>query len=135
MRVHEPRRLIAEMNLVPLIDISLILVIIFMVLTPVLIQSQITVRLPQAGTGTPPPAETTIQIEISRDGILMLEGKPVKSSKLEAELALRLGSSAKKNVLVQADRAVAVERVVFVLDIAKKLGVGKMGIGVTPRQP
>ena len=80
------RRLIAEMNLIPLIDVSLILVIIFMVLTPILVQHQLTVKLPKAV----------------------------------------------KTLLVQADRTVAVEKVVGVLDIAKRLGVGKLGVGVTP---
>ena len=45
---------------------------------------------------------------------------------------MRLGSAAKRSLLVQADRTVAIERIVVVLDIAKRLGVGKLGIGVIP---
>lgn len=129
------RPLFAEINLVPLIDISLILVIIFMVLTPVLLQSQLTVKLPQAGTGAPPPAESTVEVQISRDGTILLDGKPVKPGRLERELALRLPSASRKNLLVEADRSVPIERVVLVLDAAKKLGVGKLGIGVSPKPP
>lgn len=131
MKIHERRRPIAEMNLIPLIDVSLILVIIFMVLTPALIQSQLTVKLPKASQGTATPAEETVKVQISREGVYVVDGTPVKVDRLERELTLRLSEAARKNLLVQADRSVPVERVVLVLDIAKRLGVGKLGIGVT----
>ena len=126
------RRPIAEMNLIPLIDISLILVIIFMVLTPVLVQSQLTVRLPSSKEGAPAPAEAAVRVQIGARGEMTLDGRPVTYAKLERELTLRLGRSAQKSLLVQADRSVAIEKVVGVLDIAKRLNVGKLGIGVTP---
>lgn len=128
----EGRRVIAEMNMIPLIDISLILVIIFMVLTPILVQSQLTVKLPKAESGAPPPAESTVNVQISRQGTVVVDGTPVRWEKLERELTLRLPKSAQKTLLVQADRAVPVEKVVTVLDVAKRLGVGKLGIGVSP---
>jgi biopolymer transport protein ExbD len=124
------RRPIAEMNLIPLIDVSLILVIIFMVLTPVLVQHQLTVKLPQAAQGDPGDAQTAISIQINRLGGISLDGKPVKAEKLENELMLVSGRSKSKTVLVSADKAVPIEKVVFVLDIAKKLKIGSLGIGV-----
>ena len=124
------RRPIVEMNLIPLIDVSLILVIIFMILTPVLVQHQLTVRLPSSTQGAPPEAETTIRIQIDRKGRLTIDGQPVRLAKLERELTLRLGKSARKTLLVQADRTVPIQKVVSVLDIANKLKVGKLGIGV-----
>jgi len=132
MKPAASRRTFAEMNLIPLIDISLILVIIFMVLTPILVQSQLTVKLPKAQSGVPASAETTVNVQISRSGSVLIEGKPVRWDKLERELTLRLPRSAQKTLLVQADRSVPVEKVVTVLDVAKRLGVGKLGIGVSP---
>ena len=130
MKARYGRRTFAEMNLVPLIDISLILVIIFMVLTPLLVQSQLTVKLPKAQSGTPAAPETTVNVQISRGGAVLVDGRPVRWDKLERELTLRLPKSAQKTLLVQADRSVPVEKVVTVLDVAKRLGVGKLGIGV-----
>ncbi|MDE1976199.1 MAG: biopolymer transporter ExbD [Elusimicrobia bacterium] len=127
------KRLIAEMNLVPLIDVSLILVIIFMVLTPMMVQSELSVKLPKASSGSPVPAATTVHVEIARNGTLLIEGRPVSWNDLTRELSLRLGRARSKTVLVQADKSVAVERVVAVLDAAKRLGVGKMGVGVEAR--
>lgn len=124
------RRPIAEMNLVPLIDVSLILVIIFMVLTPVLVQHQLTVRLPSSTEGQAGDSGRTVSIEIDRRGGIKLDGQPVKLAGLQEELALKLSRSAQKTLLVQADKTVPIESVVQVLDIAKRLKVGKLGIGV-----
>lgn len=126
------RRVFAEMNLVPLIDVSLILVIIFMVLTPILVNHQLTVKLPKASSGAPADSESAVTIQISRNGAVTIEGIAVKWEKVEREMTLRLSKASGKTVLVQADRFTAVEKVVTVLDYAKKLGVGKLGIGVTP---
>ncbi|MFA6029482.1 MAG: biopolymer transporter ExbD [Elusimicrobiota bacterium] len=126
------RRIMADMNLIPLIDVSLILVIIFMILTPVLVQSQLTVRLPSSTAGSPVPVESTVRVQLGRDGRVTVDGRDVRPDRLERELALLLGGAASKTLLVQADRVVEVERVVRVLDAAKKLGVGKLGIAVVP---
>ena len=126
------RKVIAEMNLVPLIDVSLILVIIFMVLTPILVHHQLTVKLPKASAGEPAPADSAVTVQITRSGSLTIDGRAVRWEQLERELTLRLPRSASKTLLVQADKSVEVEKVVAVLDAAKRLGVGKLGVGVTP---
>jgi biopolymer transport protein ExbD len=120
------------MNLIPLIDVSLILVIIFMVLTPILVHHQLTVKLPHAASGESAPSDSAVTVQITKSGAVTVEGATVRWDKLERELTLRLPKSAGKTLLVQADRSVPVEKVVMVLDIAKRLGVGKLGVGVTP---
>lgn len=126
----ERRRVMVEPNLIPLIDVSLILVIIFMVLTPALVHHQLSVRLPSASQGTASDAETAVSVQIDSRGTITIDGRAVRPALLESELALRLGKSAQKTVLVQSDKSVPVEKVVLVLDVAKKLGVGKLGLGV-----
>ena len=127
------RKPIAEMNLIPLIDVSLILVIIFMVLTPVLVQHQMTVRLPSSSEGTAAAGETAVAVRIDKKGRIAVDGKPVKLAKLERKLQLLMGKASRKTLLVEADKTVPIEKVVVVLDIAKRLGVGKLGISVTPK--
>lgn len=126
----ERRRPIVDMNLIPLIDVSLILVIIFMVLTPVLVQHQLTVRLPTSTQGAPGDTDSTVSVQIDARGNITIDGRPVRIQVLESELALKLGKSSQKTVLVQSDKVVPVEKIVQVLDVAKKLGVGKLGLGV-----
>lgn len=126
---HGERRIIAEMNLIPLIDIALILLIIFMVLTPVLVQSQIQVHLPKSASGA--AVSKAVEVTLTRDGKVYVEGKASSLAKVERDLQLRLGGAREKTVLIQADREVPIERIVKVLDAGKRLGVGKLGIGVT----
>lgn len=133
MRVHTVKSgIIAEINMIPLIDVSLIILIIFMVITPFLVQSQIQVNLPKAATGVKGGEENVLKVQLGADGSLAVDGKPVRLQSLEKELILRFGKSYKKTVLVEADRSVPVERVVAVFDAAKKLGAGKIGIAVKP---
>lgn len=132
MQAERLRKTFSEPNLIPLIDVALILVIIFMVLTPILVQSQLTVKLPKADSGEAADAAVTVNVTIAKNGAVVVDGTPVKWDNLERELTLKLGKGSTKTLLVQADHSVAVERVVAVLDAAKKLGVGKLGIGVTP---
>ena len=123
---------IADINMIPLIDVSLILLIIFMVITPFLVQSQIQVNLPKASEASKGTDENVITIQLAADGVTTVEGRAVKSDGLAKELTLRLSKSRTKTVLVQADKNVSIERVVTALDTAKKLGASKVGIGVTP---
>ena len=133
MRVHNKKNgIIAEMNMIPLIDISLILLIIFMVITPFLVQSQIQVSLPRAETGSKGADEGVIKVQLAANGEMAVDGKAVLFQRLEKELILRFSKAHKKTLLVEADKTVPVERVVTVLDIAKKLGAGKIGIAVKP---
>lgn len=129
---HGERQIIAEMNLIPLIDIALILLIIFMVLTPVLVQSQIQVHLPKAATGG--AVSKAVEVTLTRDGKLFIAGSASSLERVERDLQKRLGGAREKTVLVQADREVPIERIVKVLDAGRKLGVGKLGIGVTSQQ-
>ena len=133
MRIHNLNKgVIADINMIPLIDVSLILLIIFMVITPFLVQSQIQVNLPKASEGSKGADENVITIQLAANGTMTVEGKVVKPGRLERELMLRLSKSYKKTVLVEADRTVSIDRVVTALDIAKKLGASKVGIGVSP---
>ena len=133
MRVHSKKgAIIAEINMIPLIDVSLILLIIFMVITPFLVQSQIQVNLPKASTGIKTADEEVLKVQLAADGAMAIDGRAVKFQRLEKELMLRLAKSHKKTVLVEADKSVPVERVVAVFDAAKKLGAGKIGIAVKP---
>lgn len=131
MHFHTKRGgIIAEINMIPLIDVSLILLIIFMVITPFLVQSQIQVNLPKASSGTKGADQDVLKVQLAANGQMTVDGRRVKFSNLEKELTLRFAKSYQKTVLVEADRSVPVERVVAVFDAAKKLGAGKIGIAV-----
>jgi len=122
MARRRERRLMADINMVPFIDITLILLIIFMVMSPLLVQMQLTVDLPKSKAINTQTDEDVIRIEIQKNGTITVLKKTVTLANLERELILRLGKANKKTILVEADKNVPVQQVVDVFDIAKKIG-------------
>ena len=130
MKSRRDRRLMAEINMVPFIDITLILLIIFMVMSPMLVQMQMNIDLPKSEAINAQEDDDVIRIEVEQNGKIRVLNKEVPMTNLEKELILRMGKANKKTILVQADKNVPIQQVVDVFDIAKKLGAAKLGIGV-----
>lgn len=130
MKINRKGTVMAEINMVPFIDVTLILLIIFMVLTPFLVQSQLNVDLPKSSSVNTVSEDNVVRIEIQKNGQISVDGKAVAAAGLEEELLLRLGKSNQKTILVEADKDTPVQNVVDVFDVAKKLGAAKLGIGV-----
>lgn len=127
-RRKKPRRFFAEINLIPLIDIALVLVIIFMVITPFLLRSQIEVNVPKSSAALP-PSELPLELTLTRSGHVFLGTKEILWENLERELGFRIKG---KPLLIQADKAVELDKIVRIMDIAKRLKVGKLGIAAIP---
>lgn len=127
---HKARTVMADINMVPFIDITLILLIIFMVMSPLLVQMQMNVDLPKSNAVNTTAEDDVIRIEVQKDGSIRIENRSYTVKNLEKELVLRMGKSAQKTILVEADKSVPIQTVVDVFDIAKKLGAAKLGIGV-----
>ena len=130
MSTHRNRTVMAEINMVPFIDITLILLIIFMVMSPLLVQMQLTVDLPKSQSVNTQSEEDVIRVEVQKNGTILVQNKTFNLKNLERELILRMGKANKKTILVEADKEVPIQQVVNVFDIAKKLGAAKLGIGV-----
>lgn len=130
MKTHKDKTVMAEINMVPFIDITLILLIIFMVMSPLLVQMQLNVDLPKSQSVNTAVEDDIVRIEVQKDGRIQVMGQRVTKATLEKELILRLGKSGKKTILVQADKDVPIQTVIDVFDVAKKLGAAKLGIGV-----
>lgn len=120
----------AEINMVPFIDITLILLIIFMVMSPMLVQMQLNVDLPKSNAINTTAEDDVIRIEVQKNGSIRLENNTYNLKDLEQELILRMGKANQKTIMVEADKSVPIQTVVDVFDIAKKLGAAKLGIGV-----
>lgn len=128
-----PYHIQAEINMIPLIDIALVLLIIFMVISPILVQSQLNVRLPHVTANAAQAESEAIKIDIDGQGRISLMGKIVTKEELKKSLSLRLPPGHHSSVLIQADKDVPFENVVFVMDLAKKFKVEKLGVAVIPQ--
>src|SRR5258706_10734359 len=79
----------AEINMIPLIDVALVLLIIFMVISPILVQSQMRVNLPKV-TSASSAEETALKIEIAPDGTMAFQGKIIPRDNLKTALSAAL---------------------------------------------
>src|ERR1041385_3854415 len=93
---------IVDINMIPLIDVSLVLLIIFMVLTPFLVQQQVKVNLPHAVSASE-VSNRPIIVSIQRQGEMTLNGQPESTAALESDLKRLLVPAPDRPVLIQAD--------------------------------
>ena len=120
-----------EINMIPFIDVSLVLLIIFMVMTPFLVKSQIKIDLPKAKTSEQTKTSNTmITVQVAKDGAVFFEGQPVQAAAVEGTLKRMLLDPERQPVMIEADKDVPFQFVVAVMDIAKKIGAIKMGVSV-----
>jgi len=125
------RRTINEINMVPFIDVMLVLLIIFMVTAPLIAPSMINV--PSVGKAAQQP-DQVVQIIIGKDEALQLKLKNKASniSLKEVASAVKQAQSAVPNtaVVISADKAVKYEAVVKVMDTLQRAGVARVGLSV-----
>lgn len=123
----------AEINMIPLIDVALVLLIIFMVISPILVESQMRVNVPKVTANTSQAEETALRVEIASDGAMAFQGKLVPKQNLKTLMQQFLPVGHKASLLIQADKDVAFDNVVYVMDVAKQLKVEKLGVSVLPQ--
>ncbi len=125
--------LMSDINMIPLIDVSLVLLIIFMVLTPYLVTTQIKVNLPKAVTGIPTDTEP-IKIQITAQKTFYVDRQAVSGDDLGSVLKSALAARLNPVVLIEADSSVPFEYIIKAMDQAKLNGAEKLGVAVLPEK-
>ena len=109
--------------MIPFIDVSLVLLIIFMVMTPFLMKSQIKVNLPESPTGQQITQEDkTVDIQVMADGTIFMDGKKIATADLDKVLSGRVHDPKNQAVMIEADKKAAFEHVVAVMGVVKEDG-------------
>jgi len=121
---------LSEINVTPLVDVMLVLLIIFMVTAPMM-QSGIGVNLPQAETNSS-PAEEGLTMTITKDRYIHIGESPINIFLLENKLKEYFYGKEKRVVFIRADESLPYGYVINVLDITKKAGVEIVGLVVKP---
>ena len=121
----------ADINVTPMADVMLVLLIIFMITTP-LLQPGITVNLPKGVNPVENPridAENAVIVAVSRDGNIYLGKTRVAKNDLVEKLRERMAKSGDKYMFVKGDTGVAYENVVEVINLCRGAGgVEKIGL-------
>jgi len=121
--------MMSEINVVPLVDVILVVLIIFMVTAPMIMKPSINVNLPKAASGdaTKP---SKLNITIGSDGKINLDGKIVEDAEIQAVALAEVQKNPETQAIISADKDVPHGRVVSILDIVKSSGVKKFAISI-----
>jgi biopolymer transport protein ExbD len=122
------KRPVPVINVTPLIDVVLVLLIVFLVVAP-LPEPAVDVSLPTIAPGevAPEASESQIVLFLRRDGTVTLDEVPVSDAELSEDLAAMLRSRRDKLVFFQADPSARYGRAVEVMDLARAAGVETLG--------
>ena len=119
---------LADINVTPLVDVMLVLLIIFMVTAPMLHQG-ISVALPKtATTNLQSTLEDPIVLSISRDGLYYINETPVARGLLRDRLRAILRGRKERAVLLKADRGLSYGTVIETLDLLNRMGIESLGM-------
>ena len=124
------RRMMNQINVVPYIDVTLVLLVIFMVTAPM--TNPGVVELPGAGQSLNQPKLPPIVVTVKKDGSSEIDGKAMQRDELLTLVKAQLIKSPERSVVIAADKSVKYEDVIGVMDLLKTNKVDKVGLLLKP---
>lgn len=121
---------ITDVNVTSLVDVTMMLLIIFILVAPILNQG-IELELPEAATADPEPEEG-LRISVGPEGEIFLDGKPVLPQALDDEFRARARKNPELPVLLEGDHRLAYGTVLDVLDRARLAGLTRVSLATEP---
>ena len=128
-----PAAPMGDINMTPLIDVMLVLLVIFMVTAPFMV-SAVRVALPQADAQLAPPPPAPLVVHIDKTGQVFVQDLPVDATQVRAALALAAIADPDTEIQLRADTAVPYGRVAEFMALAQAAGLGRIGF-VTEAAP
>ena len=125
------RRLMSEINVTPLVDVMLVLLIIFMVAAPMMIQG-VDVNLPKTATRNIKTQDEPLLLTVNKDGQIFIESHRVELENLETKVKNIFENRREKEVLLRADKDVSYGFVIDVIARVKRAGIDKLGMVTEP---
>lgn len=130
MNNHDSDQPIAEINVVPLVDIILVVLIIFMVTAPLVLKPTIDVNLPQASSGEASKKTESLEVVISKDNALFLNGESIPLDRLQEQIRQESQKNPETSVVLTADKDVTLDGLTQIIDTIKTSGVKKVGFSI-----
>jgi biopolymer transport protein ExbD len=120
---------IAAINIVPLVDVILVVLIIFMVTAPLVLKPVIDINLPKSSSGEESPP-VPLNVAIGKDGALVVNGQPSSAEGLAAAAAQAVAEKPDTAAILQADKTVTLETLTSIIDLIKTAGVKKVAFSI-----
>lgn len=125
------RGTMAEINVTPLVDVMLVLLVIFMVTAPMM-QQGVQVNLPKADTKAMNPAEETVVVTVDKNNKVFINKEETPAGDLRSRLTTLFASRTKKEVFLKADANVPYGEVVRIMADIKGAGIERLGMVTEP---
>ena len=123
--------MVSGINVTPLVDITLVLLIIFMVTAKIIVSQSLPLDLPKAANGQ--DIQLIFGLELHANGDMLVDGKKVANDDAIFPLAKEaIAKTPDLRAVIRADTAVQHGRVIRALDLLKQAGIAKIAFGVTP---
>jgi len=123
---------IAEINMIPLIDVMLVLLIIFIITAPLLTHA-VKVDLPQATSQPSPPPPDAIQLSIQADGAVFWNAEAIDADTLQTRMAAAAQQTPQPEIHLRADGELAYRHVARLMSDASRAGLTRLGFVTDPR--
>src|SRR5438874_2778603 len=124
----------AEMNMIPLIDIALTLLIIMMVTTAFIKHPGVSLKLPETKTREgAPETNTDLTLLVTADGSIYADGQKRSAPEIQARLRTIASKDKEARILVKGDRDVVYERIMEVMDMVRQAGLTKVVLPTDPK--
>ena len=121
----------SDINMTPLIDVMLVLVVLFIITAP-LLASSIRLDLPPTNAAQPQESNQAVLLVVDKAGTSYLDDQPINAAALAERLALVAQQNPDTELQLRADKTVPYGRVVEVMGIAQKAGLGRIGFVAEP---
>lgn len=132
-RSGSDRRVMAEINVTPMVDVMLVLLVIFMVTAPMM-QQGVQVNLPKADAKALTAPEEAVVVSIETSGRIFIDKTEIPPGALKGHLSTMFADRAKKEVFLKADRDVPYGEVVKAMAEIKGAGIERLGMVTEPAQ-
>jgi biopolymer transport protein ExbD len=130
---NKPSAPITGINVTPLVDITLVLLIIFMVTAKLVVSRAVPMDLPKAATGG--AVQEIFSVSLPPDQTLILEGKTLTDTELLARARAAVAKNPELRAIIDADGSVPHKRVLGTLDILRQAGLSRVAFGASPTAP
>lgn len=125
---------LSELNVTPLLDLCFVLLIIFMITTP-LMENSVDLVVPSSSTAKTQVNPSEVQmIEMDRNETVKLNNQPITMADLEAQLASLKAADPQVSVVVRPDRSLEIQKFIGVMDVLKRVGIARVGVMTRPEE-